>query len=143
MLQLAIISCVKHKKCNVLLGPTSYAKRRQQYLPWLPIPCVIIIKFIIIVMKNRQKVGVVIRCNNLDTNYSMVWQIHYYGCIITIIGKCITLASAGDICGLNSIASKCDLMRAVNCSCNDGYQMLVDGLICSGKRNSGKRNTCN
>ena len=47
------------------------------------------------------------------------------------IGACITSASAGDVCGLNSVATKCDNLTATMCSCNEGYES-EDGLICNG-----------
>ncbi len=46
-------------------------------------------------------------------------------------GDCITSASPGDVCGLNSVATECSNLTATMCSCNEGYES-EDGLICNG-----------
>ena len=52
---------------------------------------------------------------------------------IFFIGECITSASPGDVCGLNSVATLCSnvTITASMCSCKDGYESIND-LSCEG-----------
>ncbi len=52
-------------------------------------------------------------------------------CIYCFTGSCITSAAAGAVCGLNSVASACDVLTATSCQCNPGYQPQ-DQLVCIG-----------
>lgn len=54
--------------------------------------------------------------------------------VIFTVGSCITSASSGDVCRLNSVASECDFTTATRCSCDKGFE-TENGLICNGKDN--------
>ena len=54
---------------------------------------------------------------------------------IMFLGACITSASLGDVCGLNSVAAECISFNASRCKCNAGYQSK-DGLICESEYDS-------